>query len=169
MRPIPNASSPVTTGSTKQAMHHPVLSFPVFMALLGVGSLGSHTGQSADLAGQGADLILGRIHRNADDVDALFPVGNAHTADDIFAVFMQNVIHRLHGCRIVDDDADDGNSCFQGKFLQSIKNEAAPRKMQLPQYTTRPPAGAGIGMILSELYLSPQCVISVSDQLLILL
>ena len=65
------AAKAAARGSSRKNSFHPKFSFPVFMASLAVGRLGADAGQPSDLAGQGADLILGRIHSHGDDVDAL--------------------------------------------------------------------------------------------------
>ena len=51
--------------------------------------------QPADPAGKGADHILRGINGDADDMDPLFPVGDAHAANDIAAVFVENIVQAI--------------------------------------------------------------------------
>ena len=78
----------------------------------GVGGLDADSREVADPARQGGYGIIGGIQGDADDADAPGAVGDAHAADDVFAVLMQNLVHGLDRFGVLDDDADDGNSGF---------------------------------------------------------
>ena len=77
----------------------------------GIGGLDADAGEAADLAGHGGDGILGGVQGDRDDIDALLPIRNAHSADDVFAVFMEDVIQLFHAVCVLHDDTHNSHSC----------------------------------------------------------
>src|SRR5699024_8704362 len=64
--------------------------------ILPVDRLRAHSGKHPQLAGERADDIIRCVYCHTDDVDSLFAVGESHSADDIVAVFTEQMVKRFH-------------------------------------------------------------------------
>jgi hypothetical protein len=73
----------------------------------GVGRLGPEAFDPAQRTGQRVDPVVRRVNRQADDTDLPFPVGNAHSSDDVLAVIVEQAVELGDGVPVLDDDADD--------------------------------------------------------------
>ena len=87
-------------------------SLPFRISHMGIDRFGRNPRQTADLSGKGVDHIVGSVHGNADDAHIFFFIGNAHAADDITAVIVENRVEFFPAIRFFHDHADQGNSCF---------------------------------------------------------
>ena len=88
-----------------------------FLIHLRVQCLRTDARQSPQLSRQSADDILGRIHGDAYDADAALLVGQAHAADDVGAVLVENPVERLHRIGLLHDDDDESDSRIHRYFL----------------------------------------------------
>ena len=82
-----------------------------------IGGLDADALEAADLPGEGSEGILGGVQGDGDDADLPLAVGDAHPADDVFSVLMENAVEPLNGFGIFHDDAHDGDPCFHDCFL----------------------------------------------------
>ena len=71
---------------------------------------------AANFAGELADNILRRVYGYGYDINTLFPVWNAHAAENVGGVFVEYGVNRVHSLRIFNNNSDNGNSCFQILF-----------------------------------------------------
>ena len=78
----------------------------------GIGGLDTDAGEAAHLAGQGGNGVLRSVQGNGDDADSPLTVGQAHAADDVFTVIMEESIDLFHHIRIFHNDAHNGDSGF---------------------------------------------------------
>ena len=79
---------------------------------VGEGGFDADARELTDLPGQGGDHVLGGVDGDADDVDAPLAVGNAHAADDVLAVVVEDGVDGLHAVAVLHDDGHDGHSGF---------------------------------------------------------
>lgn len=96
-----------------------------------IDGLRAHVGKHAELSRQGADRILRRVDNNADDVDILILVRNAHAADDILAVFVKELVELRRLVPLAYDDSDKAN-LVSIVFLLFYEQKDSVRKHRAP-------------------------------------
>ncbi|MPM41931.1 hypothetical protein SDC9_88591 [bioreactor metagenome] len=82
------------------------------MDLFGIDRFDADALDHAETAGERADDAVFGVEHNADDGDMGFAVGNAHAADDMVPVFVEDAVDRFRRLHRLDDDADQGNAFF---------------------------------------------------------
>ena len=108
-----------------------------------VGGLDADSTEVADLTRQGSDGVVGGVQSDADDADAPLTVGDAHAADDVLSVLVEQGIDGLHRIRGFHDDAHDGDSGLHDKPPTKIKNAPYLKGHGAQRRTDKPTSGVG--------------------------
>ena len=78
----------------------------------GIGCPGIQAPEASQGSRQGVDAVIGRVDGDADDIDPLFPVRQAHPADNVLGVLMQELVELPDGVVFLHNDADHSHAAF---------------------------------------------------------
>lgn len=94
--------------------------FGTVESIFGVGGFGVNAVESAERAGEGIDNVLRRVDGEAYDIDIFLLIGDTHSADDVFAVLMQNFVEFGDRFGIFYNNAYYGDTRFHMRLLDCL-------------------------------------------------